>query len=90
MRRVNEEIANIQYIKNQKGDLPLDTLVLKGCRGCIKTEFRSKNNHLGVRDFLVQLRAHQHDMYSQIPMDFWKCVCSLTYPNSTGGEEKAV
>lgn len=73
MRGVNEEIANIQDIKTKR-ELLLDTLVLKGCkgRGCIETEFRSTDNHLGVRDFLTQLPAHQNDMCSQIPMDFWR------------------
>lgn len=68
---MSEEIANIQDIKTKR-DLPLDTLVLKGCkgRGCIKTEFRSTD--LGARDFLTQLPAHQNDMCSQVTVDFWR------------------
>lgn len=70
---MNEEIANIQDIKTKR-DLLLDTLVLKGCkgRGCIKTEFRSTDNHLGVRDFLIQVPAHQNGKYFQIPKNFWR------------------
>lgn len=77
---MNEEIANIQDIKTKR-DLPLATLALKGCkgRGCVKTEFRSPDNHLGVRDFLIQLPAHQTGTYSQTARDFWRDVCLLSY-----------
>lgn len=70
---MNEEIANIQDIKTKR-DLLLDTLVLKGCkgRGCIKSEFRSADNHLGTRDFLTQLPAYHNDMCSPIPVDLWR------------------
>lgn len=70
---MNKEIANTQDIKTKR-DLLLDTLVLKGCKGggCIKTEFRSIGNHLGVRVISTQLPAHRNDMCSQTPMDFWK------------------
>lgn len=61
MRGMKEEIANIQDIRTKR-DLPLDTLALKGCkgRGCIRIEFRSTDNQLGVRDCVTPYTSERY------------------------------